>query len=172
MPRNNVRISADYPGQATTWLEARLGHGSTALFLQGACGNICQVDPRNPTRREVGHAWAVAMGRAVARRGWELLMRPSPPVTGRLRVLTRTLRLQRRQVSPALRAWARRHQPRPVAVPVLSDYGVERYGTLRPPKVSLGELFGTPFWANFYAGEIRTMAALARRSRLCRLSSR
>ena len=41
--------------------------------------------------------------------------------------------------------------------PVLSDYGTETYGQPRADVLSLAEVFDTPFWANFYANELKTL---------------
>ena len=45
---NNVLVSAEYPGQATTMIEKELGSGAVALFFQGASGD---VDPVHSLRR-------------------------------------------------------------------------------------------------------------------------
>lgn len=36
----NTRITADFPGEAKTFIERNFGRGTTALFLQGCCGDI------------------------------------------------------------------------------------------------------------------------------------
>ncbi len=53
-------VSADFPGFATAAVEAALGHGVTALFTQGACGDVNPpLVRRNPRdAREVG--WQLA----------------------------------------------------------------------------------------------------------------
>lgn len=40
---NNVLVSAEYPGQATTVIEKELGSGAVALFFQGAGGDVDPV---------------------------------------------------------------------------------------------------------------------------------
>ncbi|MDD5707487.1 MAG: hypothetical protein PHR35_16310, partial [Kiritimatiellae bacterium] len=37
-------ITANFPGVASRLIEEQLGHGAMAIFLQGAGGNICDVD--------------------------------------------------------------------------------------------------------------------------------
>jgi len=43
---------------------------------------------------------------------------------------------------------------------VLSNYGSELFGKIEYPVVSLEQIFRTPFWANFYANEIKTLERL------------
>ena len=40
LERDNLDITADYPGEACRVIEGVIGEGSTALFLNGCCGNI------------------------------------------------------------------------------------------------------------------------------------
>ncbi len=40
MERDNLDISADYPGEACRTIEQVIGGGATALYFNGACGNI------------------------------------------------------------------------------------------------------------------------------------
>ena len=157
MERRNERISADFPGAIADHVTGALGGQAATLFLQGACGNICQVDPLDPARREVGEKWVRTMGHAIGERAVELILNESTPATGPLRVVTETIDIPRRQAAPELVQWAKRHQPLGADPPRLSDYGVERYGEIQPPAVSLAELFHTPYWADFYANEIQTL---------------
>lgn len=55
MERDNLMISADYPGAARAVLERVIGGGTTALFFNGCCGNI------NPAwiRQEFEDMWRV-----------------------------------------------------------------------------------------------------------------
>lgn len=159
MRRKNRLISSDYPGRAAAYVAARLGKGAGALFLQGACGNICQVNPRNLDRREVGRAWVHTMGDTLGRRAVDLMAR-AIPARGPLRVMEETLRLARRAVEPDLLAWARRHRYAPGEGPELSDYGVEHYGEDSGPACSLADYFKTPYWANAFAREIRAAERL------------
>ncbi len=154
MERANTRISSDYPGRAATALAGRLGPEAQVLFLPGACGNICQVNPRDPRRREVGRAWVRTMGEALARRAAALLER-AEDARGPLRVLDATLRLRRRAVPPDLAAWGRARRPTPGAEPRLSDYGVEPFGRCPRGTLSLADYFKTPYWADALAHDLR-----------------
>ena len=163
MPRDNTRISADYPGRVARRVSAALGRNAPTLFLQGASGNVCQVNPRDLSRTEVGARWVRTMGDAVADKASRLIRHRAVPAAGPLRVVSRTIMLPRRETTPDLLAWARRHRPCGERPPEVSNYGVERSGRIHPPLVSLEELFRTPFWADFYAAEILDLERMRRR---------
>lgn len=171
LERTNVQISSDYPGKATAALREQLGGKTLALFLQGACGNVCQVNPRDPSRHEVGLAWSRTMGCALAERAVELTPQAQPAV-GPLRVLTHTLNLPRRAIAPDLLAWAQAHRPAnpPAPVPALSDYGVELFNEQRGPKLALEQFFKTVYWDDFYAREILILDRLSREQPLMPLT--
>jgi hypothetical protein len=63
---DNCLISADYPGFAKHFLEERLG-GGTALFFNGACGNV------NPREAAVEHGLASGSGFRIAERAGQNL---------------------------------------------------------------------------------------------------
>ena len=153
MERDNALVSADFPGKTTQFLADELG--VPFLYLQGACGDICQVNPLDTTRHEVGKDWAAAMGKAVGTKAMELMKSQPVKLDGPLKVMTSTIELPRREIPPDLRQWAERHQVTGAEAPTLSDYGNEWYGRLPDGKLSLEELFATPFWADFYATEIK-----------------
>ncbi len=159
MERRNTAISADYPGYARSALMAGIG-AAPAMFLQGAAGNICQVNPLDQSRREVGAAWAESMGKSLA----EAAMRQlecAEPGRGRLRAGRAQIRLPRRAIPGEILDWSRKHfrgrEDRPM--PRLSDYGVEMFGTLGPDQLSLADFTRSAYWAGFYAREIQDMAA-------------
>ena len=157
MPRDNDHVSPDFAGCVSAELARRLGDSAKVLFLQGAQGNVCQVNPMDDSRTEVGLPWAQEMGRAISGRAVELIDRGAAPAAGPLRTATRTLSIPRRRIPAELVAWASRHQPAEAEPPVLSNYGVERFGRIAPPLVSLQVLFESRFWADFYANEILTL---------------
>lgn len=59
------RFSADYVGALRRHLGAVYGEGTTVVFLQGACGDVTQVDNLSP-RREFGPEHADLMGAKLA----------------------------------------------------------------------------------------------------------
>ncbi|MFA6175181.1 MAG: neutral/alkaline non-lysosomal ceramidase N-terminal domain-containing protein, partial [Phycisphaerae bacterium] len=149
MERENQLISSDYAGKVSGFISEKLG-GVPVLFLQGASGNICQVNPRNTSNMEVGQVWTKKMGTAIGQKALELLGDSPMEAKGAVRIVTETLEIPRRAIDKDLVQWAKRHKEIPAQTPALSDYGVEGYGKIERPKVSLEELFKTPFWANFY----------------------
>ncbi len=159
MERRNTAISADYPGYAQSALMAGLG-AVPAMFLQGAAGNICQVNPLDPTRREVGASWAESMGQALAGAALRQL-ECAEPGRGSLRAGRAQIQLPRRKIPGELLAWARQHSrsQEDRCMPRLSDYGVEMFGTLAPDQLSLADFMRSAYWAGFYAREIQDMAA-------------
>ncbi|MHB9070833.1 MAG: neutral/alkaline non-lysosomal ceramidase N-terminal domain-containing protein [Sedimentisphaerales bacterium] len=155
MERENQLISSDYAGKVSGFISEKLG-GVPVLFLQGASGNICQVNPRNTSNREVGQVWTRKMGTAIGQKAMELLGDSPMETKGVVRVVTEILEIPRRVIDNDLVQWAKHHKEIPAQTPSLSDYGVESYGKIESQKVSLEDLFKTPFWANFYANEILT----------------
>ncbi len=154
MERDNTLISADFPGKAIACLEHK--YNVPFLFMQSACGNICQVNTGDNSQSETGVKWTGKMGRTIADKvGGMLASGISLPPSG-LNIITRTIHLPRRKVPAELADWAERHINVNADTPALSDYGSEVYNCLPPEKVSLEDLFKTSFWANFYANEIRT----------------
>jgi hypothetical protein len=160
MERSNSLISADYPGKVREYLVNEIGREIPVLFCQGASGNICQVNPRDVLRKEVGSEWCRQMGRTLGKRVGELLAEENKQTRGPIRVCSETIRLQRRSAASELLSWAQKHETIPAATPRLSDYGVEHYDKIQRPYVSLEDIFATSFWANFYANEIKTLASL------------
>lgn len=157
MHRSNELIGADYPGKVSETVGHSLGRDAVSLFLQGACGNICQVNPMDSSRMEVGSEWAERMGRAIGERAVEIVRQHAVEARGPLRVITETIEIPRRIIPPALAAWANEHEPTGAGPPVLSDYGAEVYGQVKPPVMALEQVFKTSFWADFYASEIRKL---------------
>jgi hypothetical protein len=157
MERDNELISSDYAGKVARYVSDKLGQNVPVLFLQGASGNICQVNPMDKSKREVGLGWTEVMGKAVGQKAIDVLNSKKKKASGSLRIFTETIEIPRRSVDPEILRWAKNYKDIDCEMPVLSDYGVEHFDEIKPPKVSLEQLFKTPYWANFYANEIRTL---------------
>ncbi len=155
LERNNTLISSDFPGKVKKYLETEIG--GTFLFMQGACGNICQVNPRNTSCRETGIDWAKKMGDAIGEEVKDIIISNNYLLNGNINIFSKTINLPRRIIPLELLEWANHHDNSGAAPPCLSDYGSESYGQLPPGKVSLAELFETSFWQDFYADEIKTL---------------
>ncbi|MFC1739629.1 neutral/alkaline non-lysosomal ceramidase N-terminal domain-containing protein [Planctomycetota bacterium] len=160
MERDSGKISADYPGKLCNYVSERLGQGTISLFMQGTAGNICQVNPLDGSRREVGVEWTKVMGRAIGGKAIELIESASIETRGSIRTLVKTIELPRRKIDPHLANWALNHKDVPAKGNSLtyeiSDTGVERYDEIKLPKMSLTNRFKTPWWSNAYAEIIRT----------------
>ncbi|MCB7129978.1 MAG: neutral/alkaline non-lysosomal ceramidase N-terminal domain-containing protein, partial [Candidatus Brocadiales bacterium] len=158
MERRNENISADFPGKTCDFVNEKLGGGALSLYLQGTCGNICQVNPLDGTHKEVGLEWTKVMGRKIGSKALELIKSDAFEVAGPLRATSKQIELTLRQVDPALAAWALNYKDVPEGNPVLSDYGAEKLNDIELPMMSLVNLFETPWWANRYARTVRLYA--------------
>ena len=156
MERNNTLISTDFPGKTVQFLENSTG--GTFLYLQGACGNIGSVNPLDSSMIGVGKDWAEIMGKAIGSKAGELLKAASIESGEKVNVLTRTIKLPRREIAPELLRWAQKHRNKATFTPELSDYGYELYGEIASGKLALEDYFRTDCWADFYANEIKTLA--------------
>jgi hypothetical protein len=161
MSRYSTAISADYMGQACRHFAALMQPEAVVLFVNGACGNICQVNALDPTTREVGPAWAKHMGARIALAAAAAIRRGDVSPVSTLRVDAATLTLPRRRIPVAMveQALARSRRPLPVGDVRLSDYGVESFDTLPPSMLSLEELFRSPLWESFGAAELLAIHA-------------
>lgn len=59
-------VSADYPGYFAQAMRRHHGPEYCALFANGCCGNLCQIDVFDPQRKDSGHEWARHMGETLA----------------------------------------------------------------------------------------------------------
>ncbi|MFC1739624.1 neutral/alkaline non-lysosomal ceramidase N-terminal domain-containing protein [Planctomycetota bacterium] len=160
MERDTRKLSADYPGKLSNYVSERLGPGTISLFMQGAAGNICQVNPLDDSRTEIGAEWTKVMGRAIGGKAIELIESASIETRGPIRTLTKTFELPRRKIDPHLASWALNHKDVPAEGNAITynmtNNGVERYDEIEFPKMSLNDRFETPWWSNAYAQRIRT----------------
>ena len=158
MERDFEKLSADYPGKLCDFVNTKLGPGTISLFLQGACGNICQVNPLDGSRKEVGLEWAKVMGRTIGSKALELVKKSSTETKGRLRTVEKTIELPRRKNDPALIEWARNYKEVLADPPGHSNYGTDLYNEIKLPVLALNNLFETPWWSNIYARTVRSNA--------------
>ncbi len=154
MERDSTLISAEFPGKAVEYLEQKFM--APFLYMQGACGDICQVNPMDYSQRETGGDWIKKMGYDIARKTEKMINSKGSILDTGLNIITQVIKLPRRKISSELLNWANKHKNTNAIPPLLSDYGSEIYNQLPPEKVSLEDLFKTPFWADFYANEIKT----------------
>ena len=158
MERSNEYVSSDFPGKTTEYISKEFGD-VPVLFMQGPCGNVCQVNPLDPNSKELGPTWAKHMGETIGAKSISLLGSSSLNCSGTFRLFTETIELPRRNIDNDLINWASKHKDLEANLPELSDYGVEMFGYIKP-KFSLDEFFKTSYWAKFYANEINTLERL------------
>ena len=156
MERDNDMISTDYPGKVTDFITEKLGPETISLFMQGTAGNICQVNPLDGSRQEVGLEWTKEMGRAIGGKAIELIKGSSIETRGPIRTVAKTIELPRRKIDPVLANWATNYKNVPGEPPELSYYGTEFYNEIKLPFLALNNLFETPWWANSYARGIKS----------------
>jgi hypothetical protein len=75
---SGTTFSGDYPAYWQKALRKRLDKDLTMIFLNGACGDINQLDFSRPDRKESGPQWAEAMGDALAQATVEALQAAQP----------------------------------------------------------------------------------------------
>lgn len=97
---DNFLISADYPGEACAHVESAFGPQCTALFLNGACGNIIP-------RRFGGVPEMKLVGEALGRRVLDIANASEPLEAPRIDSELRWIRLPYAQV-PSREEWKRR----------------------------------------------------------------
>jgi hypothetical protein len=74
LQQDNYLLSADYPGPTRHFFERRVGDGVTAMFFNGACGDV------NPREAGVGHGLASGGGFGIAERAGRDLAREGAKV--------------------------------------------------------------------------------------------
>ena len=156
MKRNNEDVSADYPGKVSKFVSEKLGSEAISLFLQGTAGNICQVNPLDGSRKEVGLEFSKRMGRDIGGKAIELIEEESTETAGPLRAIARNIKLPRRKIPSSLADWALNYKDVPAEKPGQTDYGTMLYNEIEFPLLSLEDIFDTPYWANTYANTVRT----------------
>lgn len=85
-------ISADYIYYVEKVLQGYFGKECVVVFLNGASGDITQVDNRNPTKQPTGDEWAQRVGGTVGAEALKVLLRVDRgnlgPVAGKAEILT------------------------------------------------------------------------------------
>jgi len=101
-------ISADYPGAVAETIK-RLGGGHVVpLFLNGACGNLCQIDVYNTEATERGPDHVRKMGLVLGCEAVKAAMMQDPASAARVRAERTVLSIPIREVTDEMLADARR----------------------------------------------------------------
>lgn len=90
------RITADFPGIASRLIEDTLGHGATALFLQGAAGDVVDVWFKDFARPRDIEPFGVMLGLSTLK-----ALRNIKTKDATLHVISETIQLPRRTDIPA-----------------------------------------------------------------------
>lgn len=100
-------VSADYPGYFAQAMQRHHGPDYYALFANGCCGNLCQIDVYDPQRKDAGHEWARHMGETLARDA--MALEAACEYRDDLVLDSRYVELQlpMRRIPPDLEQWAR-----------------------------------------------------------------
>lgn len=100
-------ISANWPYHLERTIQGALATSAPVVFLQGACGDVTQVDNRSPYVRPTGEAWSQLVGGRVGAEAVKVLLSmprgTDIPVDARSRIWT----IKRRAPSPERLARAR-----------------------------------------------------------------
>ncbi len=149
LERENRLFSADYPGFIEEAIRRQKNSEAVVLFLPGASGNICQVNPLDLRQKEVGIGWARYMGYTIASALDKKMKRSGTLKDPKVRVKKIEVKLPLRRFTshPSRRV---RCSP-PLSAPVLSNYGIEGYGW--SGGLSLAQMMETKFWKDMEAKE-------------------
>ncbi len=99
---NGVLFSADYIKWVIDTLQSALGPSFGVVFLNGACGDVTQVDNRSERPMEMGAYWAERTGRVVAGAALQAIVRANPCREATLGIRTSNLRAAIRRSTPEM----------------------------------------------------------------------
>jgi hypothetical protein len=158
LERNNRKFSADFPAFAEMRLAERLGNKDfVLLYLNGPCGNICQVNVASRNTVEVGIEHTIKMGNtfsdsiltALENRTMVNENAPLEAVYREVKIPIRTITVT--MLRNAVAAVSGFEGKSPIA-PDVSNYGHETY--LDEGVVSTNRLLETEFWRYVSAKEL------------------
>lgn len=101
-----AEVSADYPGYFAAAMQSKYGESYTALFANGCCGNLCQIDVYDPERDDRGHQWARYMGERLAKDVQQIQERLEYSDEWHLDSRFVEVQMPRRRLTKELMAWA------------------------------------------------------------------
>jgi hypothetical protein len=94
-------ISADWVYYLEQTIRASAGREAIVVFLNGACGDVTQVDNRSTSQRESGEKFARIVGTRVGAEVLKVLATAEKGRSARTTALRETLTVERRRPSPA-----------------------------------------------------------------------
>lgn len=92
-------ISADWPYYLRETIRGGIGSDIGVVFINGACGDVTQVDNRSPRPSEFGEAWARRAGMTVGAEALKVLARAEFKADAPLGVATESLALPIRDLA-------------------------------------------------------------------------
>jgi neutral ceramidase len=123
---NGVLYSADYPKYIVDTLQAVYGKDFGVVFLNGACGDVTQVDNQSPRPGEFGEYWCKRTGRAVGAAALQALAKMDYYRKSTVDAVSRRLSASIRKSTPeqvkAAREMARKYEPDPKNIDTIYAY--------------------------------------------------
>lgn len=104
-------ISADWVYYLRQTIRGGLGSDIGVVFLNGACGDVTQVDNRNPRPAEFGEAWARRVGMSVGAVALNVLAKTEFAADAPLAVMSETLALPIRDLAGSDEELVKREAP-------------------------------------------------------------
>ncbi len=158
LERNNTKFSADFPYYAEKNLQEKLGDNDfILLYLNGPCGNLCQVDVANRETIEVGDKHSQKSGKSFANvvgstiENCKVLKDEID-----LNLAYSELKIPIRKITDEMLKEAEKtiksYKVKNIESFELSNYGIESYHDKEV--ISAQKLLETDFWKNMSANEI------------------
>jgi len=105
------KLSADWIGYMRQTVRGGVGRDIGVVFLNGACGDVTQVDNRNPRPPEFGEAWARRIGMTLGAEALKVIARMEYAVDVPLAVTSESLDLPIRDLAESDEALVARETP-------------------------------------------------------------
>jgi len=93
-------FSGDWPFYLDKTIRGVMGENSTVIFLNGACGDVTQVDNQSMRESEVGGKWAQRIGQRIGAEALRVIVDFDPGDLQPIRAVQKILEIQNRRVSP------------------------------------------------------------------------
>jgi len=158
LERNNTKYSADFPAFAEKNLMKHFGNDDfVLLYVNGPCGNVCQVNVEDKNSREVGIRHTEKMGRMFSDSLLQAIedVELQPEEIG-VKAVYREIKVPVRKITKEMLGAAKkivdRFAGKKLHVQNLSNYGTESYKD--QSVISANKLLETDFWKNAAAVEL------------------
>jgi len=92
--------SADWPYYLDKTIRSVMGWDSTVIFLNGACGDITQVDNQSMRESEFGEKWSMRVGQKVGAEALKVIADAEPADLKPIKATRRFIRIEKRKVPP------------------------------------------------------------------------